>query len=297
MKFSNIGISNLQQNLSSVIKINYLLLILNVKDVLLNLKKIFTKHDDGNKEEKTNGQSKKQFMLLGGIIFLIACLGFIADGWSESLPVARVRVVGNNVLAPDEIISLLDSSIYSTPKESLSLLEISEPVEEHPYVAKAFVMFEASDGIVIEINEKIPEAYIVHENGKSSYVDKHSNILPFRFIQNKNDLPLFMNMTTYGDINKDAVSGALKILNELKSDKDGSVFKMISEIIWNADSESFTLRTSDNGIIVLFGRAENIREKMDYFYSWHLNEQPNLKIHKIRYIDLRWDGQLVVNSK
>jgi cell division septal protein FtsQ len=265
--------------------------------VFLNFSKIFKKHESGTEEGITNSTGKRQIILLVGVFLIIACLGLFANGWTSNQLIGVVRLSGNSVVMPEEIISLLDSSLYTMPKESVSLLEIQKTAEAHPYVKKSFAMTNSTNELLIEIEERKPVAYIVIDNGISSYVDEDGIILPFRFIPGQQDLILFRNMTIRGREDLSAVKGALEILSELKESKNGAVSKLVSEILWDKESLSYTLKTSDVAIKIYIGAAENISGKIDLFYSYWVNKQPNDKVYNIRYIDLRWDGQLVVNTR
>ena len=265
--------------------------------MFLNFSKIFKIHESGTEEGITNSTGKRQIILLVGVFLIIACLGLFANGWTSNQLIGVVRLSGNSVVTHEEIISLLDSSLYTMPKESVRLLEIQKTVEAHPYVKKSFAMTNSTNELLVEIEERKPTAYIVVDDGKSSYVDKDGVILPFRFIPGQHDLILFRNMTVRGRDDLTAVKGALKILAELQKSKNGAVSKLVSEILWDKESLSYTLKTSDVAIKIYIGSAKNLAEKIDLFYSYWVNKQPTDKVYNIRYIDLRWDGQLVVNTR
>lgn len=229
----------------------------------------------------------KLLALLGAVIVSIAILVPVANKWMASNTVKKINVVGNSMIPESEITGRAGNG-------SGRLDTIQERVSGHPFVEETYVTQNRLEQINIEIKEKTPIAYITAPDGNLSYIDRKGTPLPYRLYEQYRDLPVLRNIYDGKNVDFAAYRNALAIIDELRVPDHQAVCADISEIVFNTKTAEFSLITSDTGTPVLLGEGVLIPEKIEKMAIFWRNRLPNEIRKKYKYIDLRWQNQVVV---
>ena len=131
------------------------------------------------------------------------------------------------------------------------------------------------------------------------YLDEDGYILPHVSSQAIFDLPIIsgadslMDLTAGHRTQQADVQAALEAL-ETAQRVSSELFHMISEVRIHSGHD-MVLYSADNGIPIIFGRGDAAKKmvKLDAFWKKFITEQD---LQDIRYIDVRFDDQVVVSS-
>lgn len=245
------------------------------------------------------GIAKKNKAFISVLLLIIAisiiAIVYYAQDWSAKKKVSKIEIEGNDILTKKEVISIVENSIISKKKDNIELITLAGLLEENSYIKKAYLSFSGSESIKIEIIERKPIAYLVKDNGELVFVDSDMALMPFRITDlNEDNIPLLRNILNDGKLDSLAMKNALKILNSINEDKNRIKGK-ISEVIYESEN-MFSFILKEHGLKVKAGNAEDMSYKlfklskiMDLIYT-------NSDMYNSQYIDLRWEGQIVVRS-
>lgn len=245
------------------------------------------------------GITKKNKAFIPVILFIIAAsivaVVYYAQDWSAKKKVSKIEIAGNELLTEKEVVSIVEDSVISKKKDDIDMISLAGLLEENSYIKNAYISFSGSESINIEIIERKPVAYLVKDNGELVFVDDDMAMMPFRIIDfRQNEIPLLRNILNDGKLDSLAMSNALNILNSIKKYKN-EMYGEISEVIYESrDMFSFILKK--HGLKVKAGNADDMKYKlfklskvMDLIYT-------DKDIYNSEYIDLRWEGQIVIRS-
>lgn len=245
------------------------------------------------------GNSKKyqiSFAIL--LLFVVASIVVIilfAQAWSSKKTIDKIEISGNTILNCDQITTIVENIIIGKTKEEIELSQITETIEKNQYIKKAYLSFSGSDEMRIDIIERQPIAYLVHDDGTLVFVDKYMELFPYKLYDKMESIPLIRNVLSKNKIDTTGLENAICIIETMKNTEDNN-YKNISEIIYNKLTKNISFILTNNGLKVLFGKNDNLdlkikrlSETIDLIYKDKI-------IFNCRYIDLRWNNQLVVKS-
>lgn len=196
------------------------------------------------------------------LTLLALTCGAVAFGWvrltqAESLAIKRILVEGTGAERADEIRGLLnvkagDNLLFS----DLSLARTR--AESHPWVISAAVKREFPDTLRIVVAERTPMMILALD--RLYYVDGDGS--PFKLLApgDAYDLPVLTgldreDLLARAELARDAISGALVLLDSL-SEKDSPLGPSdVSEIGWDED-EGYSVVTVSGRLTVRFGRGD-----------------------------------------
>jgi cell division protein FtsQ len=251
-----------------------------------------------NQQGQLRGSSRpiKRKSLIVLLFFLIvAFLGItsLANRWRGELLVERLDIRGNRILSEKDLVALAKVPI-GTPLYSVDLLEVRSRVRLNPYVADAVIAHDLPATIKINIRERKPVAIL--GGSETLYVSEEGYVLPPVNSKEVLDLPVIT-----GARQSEALEGGTKITSEgfkpaieILSDAealDRDLYHRISEI--NIDSLEPTVYMAEQGVPVFF-QKDNIHTQLVYllsFWNQYVQQQGS---ERVKSIDLRFDGQVVV---
>lgn len=237
-------------------------------------------------------------MILGAIVGLV----LIANRWSAREGVRQIRIVGRRILDSSEIVQSAGLP-QGISLQRLDLAEVERRLTSHPFIARAAVYRGENGTLVIEIAERAPVA-VTFVDGAPQYLDSSGVRLPYRFSSAGFDVPVISgilspvagadtaSMVPAIRIDSARVREALGVSAAIRTFDEG-LFRQISEIRREPNGE-YTLMTADGAVPVRAGRAVGIESrlsKLDLFLATTFNAEG---ASRAAYIDLRWEGEVVV---
>lgn len=254
-----------------------------------------------------NGRRKKGMFFRKLFVLIGLSLGFVVlwimsreyRVWlaeSETFCIRRIEVSGNELLSEKEILQL--SGLV--PRGSIwqmTLREVEEKIECNTFVDKVFVERCLPDVLRIRVVEKHPVA-LISIQGKIYCVDREGLVMPLS-LGKRYDLPLLSggfrgDVGVGGRAGGRAVHLGLNFLLSILKDRP-ELYCQISEVVVR-EQEGLVLYTSRAGVPVWIGNAG---------YGWKVRYLEAIldelvrrgELSRIRYIDLRFEGQVVVGMR
>lgn len=221
---------------------------------------------------------------------------------SERFELVALEVDGLRLLNGDDVLQASGLKVGDNVLE-IDVLEVSLRLEKMPWIKRAVVVRKPPDRLVVEIVERQRLAWI--ELGQTYGVDKEGVLLPGRRLPNESygdvDLPVISGVSVGVDslypglALADTVEVLRKIITWWRQAiaADPEFCTGISEIVALED-EGIGLHMAGDGLEVRLpfdqveSRLRDLKRMMPRVYR----EYPNPA-----YIDLRYEGQLVVGSK
>ncbi len=228
--------------------------------------------------------------LLTGIVML--CI--LSREWASRLAVQRIVIAGTHILHGQDVLSLANIS-PKAPMYKLNLFEIRKRIESQPFVRSVRVNREMPDILYIEIVERQPIASL--NGGQLRYVDAEGVVLPYVQSAEKLDVPMIsgikglQNMPSGQISPSDGLSLAIGVLQTALR-IDSTMYRLISEVKLN-DNDDIVLYSAEGGVPILIGQGD-VGKKLVALQTFWNNFAKSGEAEKIRYIDLRFDGQVVV---
>lgn len=208
------------------------------------------------------------------------------------------EIKGNNLVDPNHIITTgnihKDMNVLTTDCSA-----IRNNLETHPYVKAAIVSKRYPNKMEIIIKERIPIAYL--NTGKLLLIDGEGIVLPIPDTIIGNQLPV---ITIAPDSAYMVIPGEKlqspeinKITNFVINtySYSRSLYSTISEIRYNLYTRELVLFNKDNGNPVYFG-TNDFDKKMRTLAKFQRLLTGKKRLRDYRYIDLRWEQQIVVKE-
>jgi cell division protein FtsQ len=225
-----------------------------------------------------------------GVIVLIA----LSLEWKDSLKIQRVVVVGSHILRAQDIYSLANVS-KNTPMYEVNIFDVLKRIESQPFVKSVRVNRQIPDALRIEIVEREPIASL--SGGQLQYVDAYGVLLPYIQSSVRFDLPMIsgikgvQNVLPGKAVQSNELIQAIDVLQTALA-IDSTVYHLISEVKMS-DHDEIILYSADGGVPIILGNGE-IAKKLVTLQTFWNNFVKTGDADKLRYIDLRYDGQVIV---
>ena len=240
--------------------------------------------------------------LIISILSFSAVIGFIliAFWWSDhqkSLAITHVRFGETNILNNHIYKATLGEIIGNNPND-ISLNDVSDLMESHPYVNAARVSHQYPGIIQIEIIERVPIALL--NTDPMVMLDAEGIILPS--IDNLGDfnLPVLTNFNPEPELYPtgkkalsikviDCINWLSKIQNEYES-----LYNNISEMKMTSNNE-MELILSDQPTHIYLGESD-VWSRIKRLKQFE-NELGNKKMSDFAYLDMRYDNQIIAKGR
>jgi len=243
---------------------------------------------------------KRVYVAFAGLVVVTGLFWSGTLEWKKHLTVSGIIVEGEHILTKDEIVKLSQISLKTNMYDA-DLSGIGANIEKNHFVKSVAVTRDAPGIIRISVLERTPIALLVPPGGAELLsVDEEGYVLPHASSQSMFDLPVISGVdsvagiqvgqrTTQGDI-----LAAIEVLDVARR-VSSELYYMISEVRIRTGHD-MVLYSADTGIPILFGRGDAAKKlvNLDAFWKQFVAQQGT---QEIRYIDVRFDGQVVVSSR
>jgi len=251
-------------------------------------------------ESRHRHHGKRVYLAFAGLVIVAGFCWLGTHEWKKHLTVSGVIVEGEHILTKDDIVKLSQISLKTNMYDA-DLSGIGANIERNHFVKSVAVTRDAPGIIRISVVERTPIALLVPPGeAELLSVDEEGYVLPHASSRSMFDLPVISGVdsaagipvgqkTTQGDI-LGAIE-ALSVAREVSSE----LYHMISEVRIRSGHD-MVLYSADTGIPILFGRGDAAKKlvTLDAFWKKFITQQGT---QDIRYIDVRFDGQVVVSSR
>ncbi|MBI1807190.1 MAG: FtsQ-type POTRA domain-containing protein [Ignavibacteria bacterium] len=228
--------------------------------------------------------------LVGGIIAL--CI--LSVEWKSTLKIDHIVVEGTRILTASQIYALANVQLKSS-MQGIDLFDVRQHILGQAFVKSVSVNREFPDHLRIRIIEREPIATI--NDGQLWYIDAERVLLPYVQSSMKLDVPVIsgidgvQKMQIGQTISNAELSQAIVLLQTAQA-IDTTIYHFISEINMNGGKD-IILYSSDDGVPIIVGRG-NVEKKLVTLQSFWNNFGKSQSTEKLRYVDLRFDDQVVV---
>lgn len=244
-----------------------------------------------NRNSKRGKGRLGMLIVLSIVMLLFSILVYCAQSWNEKQIIRKVKFTGLKYTDSDVLYKIVKSLVINKQKSNLSLEFIENILLKNPFIKTASVSFAGIDELEIEIEERIPVAFILDKAGLVNYIDENKKVFSNVMIQNYSDLPVITGIVNTDSTN---LSDAVFVLSKMKESKESFIYNLISELQFNIETKSFNVISSDFGLKINFGRKDNLNEKIlklnKFWHLWIMKRNSS----NIKEIDIRWKNQVVV---
>jgi len=252
-----------------------------------------------NDQINNNQMNKKHIRRWGIVLMIPLVLGFmglciLGARWKGSLTVRRVVIDGSGILSAQQLFTLSDVPLKSLMNQ-VDIYDVRGRILQQPFVKNARVTRQYPDAVRIQLVERQPIASV--NNGQLRYIDAEAVLLPYIETSVKLDLPIINGVDSIqgakpGEtISNAELSEAIGLLQTALA-LDSTLFHFISEVNMN-NGKDIILYSSDVPVPVIVGRGDYGKKLLMLETFWK-NYVKTQSAQKIRYIDLRFNDQVVV---
>ena len=244
--------------------------------------------------------SDRRSKLFGLFVFLMLTFGFVylmITGSKANVKEVynQIELNGNKLLPAGEYLrytGLSDSTKYS----ELTLLDVKNRFEKHPYMRKAEVEFDGVNKILVEVEEMEIKAVLLQKNELKLITDDLKT-LPLFPPSDIRDLPVVSNLSASKrkSIDSTAMKFAFRIIDAIGL-SDTNVRKSLAEINLRKGGDVILTFTGLN-FPVLFGKNDEVRKALILKNLWQiiLNDEEISRVTE--YIDLRYKNKVFIGKR
>jgi cell division septal protein FtsQ len=230
-----------------------------------------------------------------GLVVSLLCvvfLAFMAAQWHERQKVAHFSVAGATGLSRIAVQRAVDSLRYRSIK-SLSLANIRKYVEAIPYVRNASVFFSGVREITVHVEERLPIAHVLYEDGSLRYVDQYGTVLPQAGERTAHNVPVLRTQDGTRLSQQDILRMSA-ILVSASQVLDTRLYQSISEIRINQTRSAVSMVTDET--VWNLGRlsSERIQTALADMNVFWRDAANTINMCSVREVDLRWHHQVVL---
>ena len=212
---------------------------------------------------------------------------------------AEVNISGvqnNFFIDKKQVIDMLESingaKLEDKRISSFDLAAMENTLRTNEWIKNAELYFDNNEILVVKINEREPVARVFTKNGSSFYIDGTVKILPLSD-RSSARVPVFTNFPS-----ANTLSGAD---SNLLSDMRTLGSYILNNEFWMAQIDqvdispggTFEMIPKMGNHIILFGNAENYREKFEHLLTFYKEVMPKTGWNKYSKIDVRYTNEIV----
>ena len=233
-------------------------------------------------------------ILISGLIYLV----FFSNKKTDKGEVKMIEIYGNHLLPVNEYIAfakLGDGSKFG----NLTLQEIKERFEKHPYILNADVEFAGNNTVKVHLTEKNIEAVFL-SIGEPNFITDNFQILPVIPNTKFMDFPVISNSSFEKEIKPLSyikttdVLEAFKIIESAKLANE-NMAKKLSEINLRKGGDVI-LTFSGIKPPVIFGKGDAPKKMVYLDIMWSKIIEQNSLANNSEYIDLRFSDEIFVGT-
>jgi len=233
-------------------------------------------------------------VLISGLIYLV----FFSNKKTDKREIRMIEIYGNHLLPVNEYMAftkLGDNSIFG----NLTLQEIKERFEKHPYILNADVELAGGNTVKVHLTEKNFEAVLL-TTGEPNLITDNFQTIPLMPNTRFMDFPVISNLSNdkeikpFSYLKANDVVEAFKIIESAKLTNE-NMSKKLSEINLRKGGD-IILTFSSIKPPVIFGKGE-APKKMAYLdIMWPKISEQNSQAANSEYIDLRFSDEIFVGT-
>jgi len=230
-----------------------------------------------------------------GLVIALLCvvfLAFMSAQWHERQKITNIAVSGASGLSRIAVQRAVDSLRFRSIK-SLSLASIRASVETIPYVNSADVYFSGVREITVRVDERLPVAHVLREDGTLRYVDQHGVILPQVHERTAHNVPILRSQ----DGSRLTASDVVKISSILVNASrvlDPRLYQSISEVTINKSTSAVAFVTDETRWDLGVLKADRIQSALSDMNVFWRQASTTINMATVREVDLRWHHQIVL---
>jgi cell division septal protein FtsQ len=233
----------------------------------------------------------------GLVVSLLAVVfvSLVAAQWQGRQHVDDILVTGATGLSGSSVRAMVDTLMHKQAR-ALSLADIREMVEKHPYVRSATVVRTGVHEITVDVQERMPVAHMVMTGGDLRYVDADGTILPPAQVRMAHNVPVIQSLQRTPLTNSD-VQAIAAMLVSASTRLDPVLYQSVSEVRYDAKRRTASLVT-DNATwrIDVHDADATVRGFADMNVFWK-QAGSRMNMAAVDVIDLRWNHQVILRYK
>ncbi len=235
----------------------------------------------------------KTVLFLGTLIFLVWAI----HNWmlnSNAFLLQKIDVHGNRILKAEEIKSQLKIG-KNVRLTDVELGKIEARLRKNPFVRSVLVSRRFPSTLDIEIEERIPVAYISGRN-KMWMVDEEGVLLPPLKGSRALDLPVIVGMKNFREkpavqVQNEKILQAVWLLTTART-LDKNLYYQIDNVSYSR-ARGLVAYLTKPSLPLYFGRELDVRQ-IEYVRAILKKLRRERRLASTRYIDLRFEKQVVV---
>lgn len=230
-----------------------------------------------------------------GLVVSLLCvvfLAFMSSQWHERQKVVNIAVSGATGLSRISVQRTVDSLRFRSIK-SLSLATIRTYVESIPYVKSASVYFTGVREITVHVEERLPVAHVLLEDGTLRYVDQYGMVLPQANERTAHNVPVLRTHDGSKLSSQDVVRVSAILVNASKV-LDARLYQSISEITINKSRATVSMVTDETTWNLGTLKPERIQTALRDMNVFWRDAANTINMCTVREVDLRWHHQVVL---
>jgi cell division septal protein FtsQ len=233
-------------------------------------------------------------VLMVPLVLSMIALCLLSAEWRQALKVESVQAAGMRSLTRNDVLTLAGVPVKSVFYK-LDLMNVRAKLMAEPLIKDVRIHREFPGILQVDVIEREPVAAL--NCGQMRYVDAEGVVLPYLDGDRKLDLPLIIGISGLQSerigrpiLNKELFA-ALEIIQQAQT-LDTTIYHMISELDMN-NGGAIRINSIDAGVPVILGR-QDIPKKLLMFETFWTNFVNAGDAQKLKYIDLRFDDEVVV---
>lgn len=239
---------------------------------------------------------ERRSKLFGLLVFLMLTFGFVylmITGSKANVKEIynQIEINGNKLLSADDYLQMTgldDSTEYS----ELTLLDVKNKIEKHPYLRKAEVEFDGINKILVEVEEHNIKAVLLQKN-KLKLITGMFEILPLFPPTDISDFPVISNLngSDKDSVNNQHLQFAFGIIDAF-SISDENLRGSLAEINIRRGGDVI-LTFAGLKFPILFGKNNEAKKALILKNLWPDIVDDN----NIEYVDLRFNNQVFIGNR
>ncbi|BFN36711.1 cell division protein FtsQ/DivIB [Fidelibacter multiformis] len=231
------------------------------------------------------------------VIIILASVSILYARFQNIFSLNKIIVSGNYELTEEEVIYIAGLTL-GEDLLSIPVLEITERLEQEPYIRQALVYKRLPDGLVIQIRERIP---ILLMNMEEQYsVDNQGILLPAP--RSNRDIPVLTGIpslvvTEFGStVLHPQIRQGVGMMSLIRK-KYPEINILVQELHWDEKDHSWILRPGKGRTRIYVGNSD-LKRKINILEAFiEQRELTPSHIQQLEKIDLRYDKQVIVKPK
>lgn len=247
---------------------------------------------------------------------IAALLGFV-EHERKALPCNTIEIKideSNELFFIDkqdvmEIIKLNGDSVIGQAMGEIDVHKLEKIINRNPSIENAHVYKTINGKVIVEIKQRTPLFRVFSMSGESYYIDKLGYFMPlsdkytarvpvasgyiFEKYASNADVTIYDVMANDSLASKTIIDDVFLLAEFISKDEFWNA--QIDQIYVNIDRD-IELVPRVGGHSIVFGNAENMKEKFDKLMLFYKKALPNVGWNEYKYINLKYKDQVICSK-